>query len=954
MALEDATVAAVLDTSPDPVVLLAAHEDRTVEILHVNAAARELLGYENGDLAGRSWRLLRARGDEAAWRELRDACVERRVFDGRLTLRGRAGSVAVRAHGEPVASRPGLFALWLNVAGDEPASGRPGRDLELAARVAHGILYLLAVDEEGRLEPVWWTPDWVERLGGRGRLDDPPFVRVVPEDREVLQQRTQALLRGETVEVRYRLELGEGRRVTVVDRVRPRVREDGLVEGAFGAIARAVPPLAREGEPAVACAALVARILHVLVLLVSEDGILRWAAPEPSTPLADRLRARVGEDLARVLPAALADRWLDLVERALAGRERLVEETELPWPEATGRYETMAAPVDESHVLLVLRPLEAAAEAGAGAGEAAAPGLAEAPARFAAAPVPLPAPARPRPGERWLLAVLGAVADGVVAVDEEGRIRWFNEAAEMIFGWSAEEVLGEPFARLLGPAGDRPFDFEELRRQLERAAVGYAEVTGRRRDGELVALELCAAPVGVPPGGYAVTVRDVTVRRQTEEAIRTLAYYDPLTALPNRLLFLDRLGDAIERARRHRQMLAVMLVDLDRFKLVNDSLGLPLGDAMLRAVGERLRRTLRKSDTVARLGGDEFMVLLHGVTGAEAAARVAQKLLDALRAPFRVDGHELTTTACIGIAMFPHDGGDAETLVKNADTALFRAKELGRGQYRFYTTDMNAAAFERLMLESRMRRALEQRELVIYYQPQVDLQSGEVVGVEALLRWFHPDHGMVPPAEFIPLAEETGLIVPIGRWVLETATEQVRRWQRCLRPDLRLAVNLSARQFQERDLVARVVEATERSGFPRRLLELEITESAVMRDAEEALRRFRELTELGFHLALDDFGTGYSSLGYLQRFPINALKIDRSFIQDIVQNPRSTALLRAIVSLARSLDLRVVAEGVETREQALLLRSYGCHEMQGFLFARPLPAAELGALLESGRRLRLE
>ncbi len=953
MGLEDATVAAVLDTSVDPVVLLAIGDGRIVEIAHLNAAAARLLGLASGEAAGRSLRLLRAGGPTPAWQELRSACLEARAFDGLLALRTPTGALTLRAHGEPVAGRPGLFALWLKPAAEEEdLTARPGRELELAAGVAHEVFYLLTLDEEGRLVPLWWTPDWVERLGGEGRSEDPPFARVVPEDREALQHRTQALMRGETVEVSYRLQLGDDRQVEVWDRVRPWVRADGLVEGAVGALAARLAGGTAAGEPARACAAVVARVLHALVLLVAADGTLRWASPEPATPLADRLRAGVGGHLAQLLPAALAERWLDLVERALAGGERLVERVTVAG-EAAEPWETVAAAVDPAHVLLVVRPLEVAAEEEAAAAPAAAAaGLAEAPAQFEGAG--LPVPVRARPGEGWLLAVLGAVADGVVAIDEAGRIRWFNEAAEVIFGRSAEEVLGEPFDRLLGPAGERPFDFEELRRQLEHAAVGYAEVTGRRRDGELVALELFAAHVDVPPGGYAVTVRDVTVRRQTEEAIRTLAYYDPLTALPNRLLFLDRLGDAIERARRQRQMLAVMLVDLDRFKLVNDSLGLPLGDAMLRAVGERLRQTLRKSDTVARLGGDEFMILLHGLASAEAAARVAQKLLEALRAPFRVNGHELTTTACIGIAMFPHDGADPETLVKNADTALSRAKELGRGQYRFYTTDMNAAAFERLMLESRLRRALEQRELVVYYQPQVDLATGEVVGVEALLRWFHPDHGMVPPAEFIPLAEETGLIVPIGRWVLETAAEQVRRWQRCLRPDLRLAVNLSARQFQERDLVATVAEITERVGFPRRLLELEITESAVMRDAEEAQRRFRELTELGFHLALDDFGTGYSSLGYLQRFPINTLKIDRSFIQDIVQDARSAALLRAIVSLARTLDLRVVAEGVETREQALLLRSYGCQEMQGFLFARPLPAAELGALLKSGRRLVID
>jgi diguanylate cyclase (GGDEF)-like protein len=396
-----------------------------------------------------------------------------------------------------------------------------------------------------------------------------------------------------------------------------------------------------------------------------------------------------------------------------------------------------------------------------------------------------------------------------------------------------------------------------------------------------------------------------------------------------------------------------MLVDLDRFKLINDSLGLETGDLIIKGVADRLVQTLRKSDTVARLGGDEFMLLLLGTNGAEAAARVAQKVLEVLKPPLRADAHELTTSASIGIALFPHDGDDADTLIKNADNALSRAKEQGRNHYQFYTDDMNAAAFERLMLESRLRKALEHGEFVIYYQPKVSLADGAVLGVEALLRWFHPDLGLVPPAEFIPLAEETGLIVPIGAWVLRTACAQVRRWHRMGHARLELAVNISARQFQEKNLVATIAAAVDESGIAADLLELELTESVIMRDAPEAARRLKELTALGLRLAIDDFGTGYSSLGYLKAFPISTLKIDRSFVRDVDRDPNSAALAQAIIALASSLKHKVVAEGVETREQLDLLRACGCQELQGYVFSRPLPPEELLALLEKGARLEV-
>ncbi|HMR32038.1 MAG TPA: EAL domain-containing protein [Geminicoccaceae bacterium] len=559
---------------------------------------------------------------------------------------------------------------------------------------------------------------------------------------------------------------------------------------------------------------------------------------------------------------------------------------------------------------------------------------------------------RPRRGEPWLGAILDSVADGIVSIAGDGTIESFSRSAEQIFGFGRGEVQGRHVELLLTAGPSAELNVLKLLTERVGEEMPPLELFARRRSGEVIPVEIVVTPLDYDGQRvFILTIRDITVRKQTEETLRNLAYLDPLTGLPNRLLFHDRLVQAMERARRSHQILAVLLVDLDRFKLINDSLGLEKGDQVLRAVAERLGRTLRRSDTVARLGGDEFMLLVASAANAEAAGKVAQKVLDTLRPPFNVNGHELTTSASIGIALFPHDGDDADTLIKNADTALSRAKEQGRNHFQFYTNDMNAMAFERLMLESRLRKALEQGELVLYYQPQVSLQTGRIVGVEALVRWFHPDLGMVPPAEFIPLAEETGLIVPIGEWVLRTACRDGRRWQELGFKPLRVAVNLSARQFQQRDLVDVVARVLDETLLPATDLELELTESVIMRDAAESVRRLRELTALGIHLAVDDFGTGYSSLGYLRTFPIRSLKIDRSFIRDIDRDPNGAAIAQAIIALASSLSLKAIAEGVETREQLDMLRGWGCEEMQGYYFCRPVPADELLSLLRQERRL---
>jgi diguanylate cyclase (GGDEF)-like protein/PAS domain S-box-containing protein len=550
-----------------------------------------------------------------------------------------------------------------------------------------------------------------------------------------------------------------------------------------------------------------------------------------------------------------------------------------------------------------------------------------------------------------LKAIMDQIADGVVTLDTRGVIVSFSRSAETIFGHGRDEIVGRSIDALVvrNPRADG--DALDRVRAAAKLPGGTREMA-RRVGGDVIPIELAASEVFFNGDVlYILTIRDITVRKHTEEAIRSLAYHDPLTGLPNRLLFNDRLAQAIERARRNQQLLAVMILDLDRFKLINDSLGFASGDQVLRAVGERLVAALRRSDTVARLGGDDFLLLLPGVDGAENSAKVAQKVLDTFLPPLRVDDQELHLGATLGITLYPHDGDDTETLIRNADTALYRAKEHSRGSYQFYTTDMNATAFERLVLETQLRKALERGELVVHYQPQVRLDDGAVVGVEALVRWFHADLGLISPAEFIPLAEETGLILDLGRWVLSTACAQVRSWQQQGFVDLRLAVNLSGRQFEQDDLVRSIALVIEEAAFDPANLELELTESSIMRNPEQAVSKLHALDRLGIRLSIDDFGTGYSSLGHLKRFPIRTLKIDQSFIQNITTDPNDAAIARAIIALAESLQLKVIAEGVETRDQLDLLRRYHCDEMQGYLFARPLPAGELLELLRSGSRL---
>jgi diguanylate cyclase (GGDEF)-like protein len=434
------------------------------------------------------------------------------------------------------------------------------------------------------------------------------------------------------------------------------------------------------------------------------------------------------------------------------------------------------------------------------------------------------------------------------------------------------------------------------------------------------------------------TVEDITNRKVAEARVKFLAYYDALTGLPNRGLLQDRLSKALASARRRKDKVAILFLDVDRFKVINDSIGHSGGDLVLQEVAERLKRWAREQDTVARLGGDEFLIVLTAIKDFPDAAVAAERLMDAMTAEFVIQGHSFSMNCSLGISIFPEHGTDGETLIKNADAAMYSAKDYGRNNFRFFTEDMNAQVVERLTLENSLRLALEKREFFLVYQPQMDIVTGKITGLEALLRWQHPELGLVPPDKFIRIAENCGLIVPIGEWVLRTACSQARKWHNEGIPAVPVAVNVSAVQFRQEgfcDLVRRVLRET---GLAPKYLELEITESLLLSNADVMFSVFRELKAMGLRLAIDDFGTGYSSLSYLKQFPVSKLKIDRSFVQDVAVDPDDAAITTAIIGMAKSLNLRVIAEGVENEAQMSFLRAHHCDEIQGYYFSRPLSA----------------
>ncbi|OFW34287.1 MAG: hypothetical protein A2074_05585, partial [Candidatus Aquicultor primus] len=541
----------------------------------------------------------------------------------------------------------------------------------------------------------------------------------------------------------------------------------------------------------------------------------------------------------------------------------------------------------------------------------------------------------------------------VFTVDSESLITSFNDKAVEITGYEPSEIIGKKCTVFsLDPCTITCglFSADVLKPIMGR------ECTIRRKDGQIRSLSKNVDVVRDVDGnviGGVESFEDITERKHAEEMLNYMAFYDLLTDLPNRTLLSDRLILAIANAHRNGHMLAVLFLDLDRFKAINDTLGHTVGDQLLQRVADRLKGCLREGDTIARLGGDEFTLLLPQVDTVDDATAVAQKVIDVLKPSFTFDGRKLYVTTSIGIALYPDDGKDVQSLLKNADIALYRAKEQGRNNYQLYTPSMNAKAFERLAMEVNMRKALERQEFTVYYQPQLDLATGEIIGMEALIRWMHPDLGLVYPAEFIPMAEETGLIVPIGEWVLSTACAQNKAWQDAGYAPIRMAVNLSCRQFQQVDLAERVARIVKETGLDPSYLELEITESVLMKDADAAVDTLNKLKKKGIYISIDDFGTGYSSLGYLKRFPIDVLKIDQSFIRELSVGTEDAAIATAIITVAHTMKLKALAEGVETLEQLELLRSLKCDSMQGFVFSRPVPAEEASKILGEERQIRV-
>jgi diguanylate cyclase (GGDEF)-like protein/PAS domain S-box-containing protein len=550
---------------------------------------------------------------------------------------------------------------------------------------------------------------------------------------------------------------------------------------------------------------------------------------------------------------------------------------------------------------------------------------------------------------------LNSISDAVICTDLSGNIDYLNIAAETMTGWSREEARGHPigdvFKIINGVTRKHDQNPVKMVLQLDEPRGLNADTVLIRRDGHEVAIEDSASPIHDWDGkltGAVIVFHDVSATQAMSMKMAHLAQHDFLTNLPNRVLLNDRIAQAITLAKRGGTQLAVLFLDLDNFKHINDSLGHETGDKLLQSVTQRLSACVRSSDTVSRQGGDEFVILLTGGKYGEDAALTADKILTELTLPHTVGKYELHITTSIGISIYPEDGQDAETLIKNADTAMYHAKEKGRNNYQFFRSEMNIRAVERQFIEANLRLAVEKQEFVLHYQPKINLDTGMITGAEALLRWMHADWGMVLPERFVPIAEDCGLIVPIGRWVLREACTQAKQWMDAGLAPVSISVNISALEFRQKNFFEGVRDILNDTGLEAHCLQLEITESVLMRDAASSTAILQQLKNMGVQLAVDDFGTGYSSLSYLQQFPIDVLKIDQSFVNDIASATGNGIIVSAVIGMGNSLRLRVVAEGVENQVQLAFLKARHCEEGQGYIFSRPLIADQFAELLATG------
>jgi diguanylate cyclase (GGDEF)-like protein/PAS domain S-box-containing protein len=550
---------------------------------------------------------------------------------------------------------------------------------------------------------------------------------------------------------------------------------------------------------------------------------------------------------------------------------------------------------------------------------------------------------------------LRCIAEGVICADILGNVTFLNLVAEQATGWSLQEAAGRPMVEVFRTRENAGGDSLETTAEVAILQIRSMHLPSTcvliRRDGVAIPIEESIAPIHNREGqaiGAVIVFRDVSAARATALQIAHSAQHDFLTGLPNRMLLNDRIDQAIILARRSKLQVAVLFLDLDGFKHINDSLGHPIGDKLLKSIAVRLVKCVRSTDTVSRQGGDEFVVLLSAVNRPNSAAVTAAKILEAIAKPHSIDQHDLHVTASIGVSAYPDDGLNAETLIKNADTAMYQMKENGRQGFRFFTAAMNERAVERQSIEESLRRALLRDEFTLHYQPLICLRTRAIVGAEALIRWTHPTRGALSPAQFIPVAEDCGLIVPIGKWVLREACNQGRAWIAAGYPAIRMAVNVSAMELSEARFLQGVLAIVRETGMDPGQLELELTESVLMKRVDSTIAILRTLRDRGIHVAVDDFGTGYSSLSYLRRFPIDTLKVDQSFVRQTGAGGGDAAIVTAVISMARSLKLRVVAEGVETKSELDFLLTHKCDDAQGFYFSKPVPAPEFARLLMGG------